>query len=37
MQDMKVVFTADELAVQKAVHDALGTRDLSNPGKMFPA
>ena len=37
MQDMKVVFTEDELAVQKAVHDALDPRDLSNPGKIFPA
>ncbi|MFB3776478.1 MAG: FAD-binding oxidoreductase [Bryobacteraceae bacterium] len=37
MQDMKVVFTADEIAVQKAVHDALDPRDLCNPGKIFPA
>jgi glycolate oxidase subunit GlcD len=37
MQDMKVVFTGDELAVQKAVHDALDPRDLCNPGKIFPA
>jgi glycolate oxidase subunit GlcD len=37
MQDMKVVFTEDELAVQKAVHDALDPRDLSNPNKIFPA
>ena len=36
MQDMKVVFTADELAVQKAVHDVLDPYDLCNPGKIFP-
>jgi glycolate oxidase subunit GlcD len=37
MQDMKVVFTEDELALQKAVHDALDPRDLCNPNKIFPA
>jgi glycolate oxidase len=36
MQDMKVVFSDDELAVQKTVHDALDPRDLCNPGKIFP-
>ena len=34
--DMRVVFTADDLAVQKAVHDALDPGDLCNPGKIFP-
>ncbi len=37
MPDMRVVFSPDELAAQKAVHDALDPLDLSNPGKIFPA
>jgi FAD/FMN-containing dehydrogenase len=37
MPDMRVVFSPDDLAAQKAVHDALDPRDLSNPGKIFPA
>jgi glycolate oxidase subunit GlcD len=36
MSDMKVVFSPDDLAVQRAVHDALDPRDLCNPGKIFP-
>ena len=36
MADMKVVFGADDLAVQRAVHDALDPEDLCNPRKIFP-
>jgi len=37
MADMNVVFTPDDLAAQKAVHDVLDPHDLCNPGKIFPA
>jgi glycolate oxidase subunit GlcD len=37
MADMNEVFTPDDLAAQKAVHDVLDPRDLCNPGKIFPA
>jgi glycolate oxidase len=37
MEDMKAVFTADDIAIQKAVHDVLDPHDLCNPGKIFPA
>jgi glycolate oxidase subunit GlcD len=36
MADMKVVFKPDDLAVQKAVHDALDPEGLANPNKIFP-
>ena len=36
MSDMNGLFTPDELAVQKAVHDVLDPYDLCNPGKIFP-
>ncbi|MFB3826311.1 MAG: FAD-binding oxidoreductase [Bryobacteraceae bacterium] len=34
--DMNVAFTRDDIAAQKAVHDALDPRGLCNPGKIFP-
>ena len=37
MADMNVVFTPDDLAAQKAIHDVLDPHDLCNPGKIFPA
>ena len=37
MADMEVLFTPDELAAQKALHDVLDPQDLCNPGKIFPA
>jgi glycolate oxidase len=37
MADMNEVFSPDDLAAQRAVHDALDPRDLSNPRKIFPA
>ena len=36
MSDMSVLFTPDEIAVQKAVHDVLDPYDFCNPGKVFP-
>jgi glycolate oxidase subunit GlcD len=36
MADMNVVFTPDDLAAQRAVHDVLDPHDLCNPGKIFP-
>jgi glycolate oxidase subunit GlcD len=37
MADMNEVFTPDDLAAQKGVHDVLDPHDLCNPGKIFPA
>ncbi len=34
--DMNVAFTCDDIAAQKAVHDALDPHGLCNPGKIFP-
>jgi len=36
MAGMNVVFTPGDLTAQRAVHDALDPRDLSNPRKIFP-
>jgi glycolate oxidase subunit GlcD len=37
MADMAVLYSPDDLAAQKAVHDVLDPRDLCNPAKIFPA
>jgi len=36
MADMAVLFTADELAAMRSIHDVLDPHDLCNPGKIFP-
>jgi FAD/FMN-containing dehydrogenase len=33
---MDLVFSEDDLALQRAVRDALNPRALANPGKVFP-
>jgi FAD/FMN-containing dehydrogenase len=37
MGDMKGLYSPDDLAAQRAVHDVLDPRDLCNPRKIFPA
>jgi glycolate oxidase subunit GlcD len=36
MGDMTVLYSPDDLAAQKSVHDVLDPHDLCNPGKIFP-
>jgi len=37
MADMSVLYSPDDLAAQKAVHDVLDPHDFCNPDKIFPA
>jgi glycolate oxidase len=37
MADMAVLYSPDDLAAQKAVHDVLDPHDFCNPAKIFPA
>jgi len=36
IQEMELLYSPDDLAAQKAVHDTLDPHDLANPDKIFP-